>query len=78
MGSKPKGRCPLRDSPCPEHGFIHGKEAEELRKGIENIIRKGEWRQNTHDVLCSLQKLLDTVDARDSLAWLESHEDHRA
>ena len=23
--------------PCPEHGFVHGAEAEELRKGIEVV-----------------------------------------
>jgi uncharacterized protein Yka (UPF0111/DUF47 family) len=44
-----------------------GKEAEELRKGIEKII-DGDLTVQTAD---DLQKLLDSVDARDSLSWLE-------
>lgn len=52
----------------------HGKEAEELRKGIEKIIAhgppKGLWAT-------TLQKLLDGVDARDSLAHLRANEELR-
>ena len=52
---------------CREHnGSFHGQEAEELRAGIEKMI---------HDDSTSvweLQALLDRVDARDSLAFLES------
>lgn len=60
--------CPVRNRPCPEHGFIHGGEAEELRSGIEKLLAGVaivySWRDR-------LQKLLDTVDARDSLAFCE-------
>lgn len=55
---------------CPVHaGQIHGKEAEELRRGFERIA--------DGDRACSrkeVQKVLDRVDARDSLAFLEVHD----
>jgi hypothetical protein len=64
---------------CDRHGgAVHGREAEELRKGIEQCLR------NTVDVRSddaavvlagfrkSLYFLLDHVDARDSLAFLEA------
>jgi len=50
---------------------IDGKEAEELRSGIEKVIR--DWTcevPEALDVLSELQKLLDNVDARDSLHYL--------
>lgn len=64
---------------CERHsGAVHGQEAEELRAGVEQILR------NTADVrddeaafvLAELRKalifLLDRVDARDSLAFRET------
>ena len=56
--------------PCSVHGgAIHGGEAEELRAGIEAILSSDvpidEWRHE-------LQRLLDRVDARDSLAFREA------
>jgi hypothetical protein len=64
--------------PCERHsGAVHGREAEELRKGIEQTLH------NTADVESdeasfvleglrkSLYFLLDRIDARDSLAFLE-------
>jgi hypothetical protein len=64
---------------CERHlGAVHGQEAEELRAGIEQILR------NTADVredeaayvLPALRKsllfLLDHIDARDSLAFREA------
>lgn len=63
---------------CARHyGAVHGQEAEELRAGVEQILR------NTADVrddeasfvLVELRKalnfLLDRVDARDSLSFRE-------
>lgn len=49
-----------------------GREAEELRSGIENLIA------DEHEVSATeLQRLLDTVDARDSLSHLEMVEQER-
>lgn len=54
---------------CPVHaGMIHGGEAEELRAGIERIL---EGNAKVGKVLICLQRLLDRVDARDSLGHLE-------
>ena len=55
---------------CPVHAFSkHGQEAEELRKGVQEIIDSSpEPWESIHD---ALTKLLDEVDARDSLAFLE-------
>jgi len=49
---------------CSKHDFIHGAEAEELRSGIERLIDEGVTERG-------LRRLLDEVDARDSLAYLE-------
>jgi hypothetical protein len=66
-------------TPCAKHGGVtHGKEAEELRAGVEQILKNV---ADVHDedalhVLRAMQKslrfLLDQVDARDSLAFLEA------
>ena len=65
--------CPIRNVSCPEHGFIHGKEAEELREGIESILQsRDEYTAGAEDILEDLRMLLDRVDARDSLAWREA------
>ena len=65
-------RCPVYSSYCAEHGFIHGREAEELRRGIQEILQSNtsedEWDWK-------LQDLLDRVDARDSLAYLEKRDE---
>ena len=59
--------CPL-GTYCEEHGFHHGAEAEELRKGIEDLIACYE-----DEVPCSvLEELLQRIDARDSVAYLEA------
>lgn len=46
-------------------GQIHGGEAEELRCGLEKLLE--EWSVTPS----AIQRLLDRVDARDSLAQLE-------
>lgn len=56
---------------CTNHDFIHGMEAEELRAGIELIIEENSSR-TCHEV--RLRRLLDAVDARDSLAFIERKE----
>lgn len=62
-------KCRVYSEPCPDHGFFHGAEAEELREGIEAILdREGDERGFKR----ALQALLDRVDARDSLAYLEA------
>lgn len=45
---------------CQRHGFIHGQEAEELRERLEELGDK------------AVNRVLDEVDARDSLAYLEA------
>jgi hypothetical protein len=54
---------------CRRHQFVHGAEAEELRKRIEGLIGRGSVNRSN-----ALQDVLDEVDARDSLAFLEARE----
>ena len=64
-------KCPILSTYCEVHDFTHGAEAEELRKGIEWVL------QNTADydeMSEALNALLDRVDARDSLAWIEARD----
>ncbi len=61
-------RCPVHDNQK------HGKEAEELRQGIEEVLTSwrgagGEWHLS--DLISDVQAVLDSVDARDSLGYLE-------
>lgn len=60
---------------CPVHSYeTHGKEAEELRRGVESIIRRWAAADNPQPMVMVLEELgnlLDRVDARDSLAYLE-------
>jgi hypothetical protein len=65
--------------PCARHGgAVHGQEAEELRAGVEQILRNtdGVREDEAAFVLPELRKsllfLLDHVDARDSLAFREA------
>lgn len=73
IGPQPKGwpdaNNPVRWKPrpdcvigvyCQRHGFIHGQEAEELRERLEEL-------GNT-----AVNRVLDEVDARDSVAYLEA------
>ena len=56
---------------CDYHaGQTHGHEAEELRRGIEDILKNTDWK----DIRSELQRLLDETDARDSLAYLEDRD----
>lgn len=68
----PRGSRPLRVL-CLEHdGFTHGAEAEELRAGIEAVLADSElWEGKKGRIGQALQRVLDSVDARDSLAFLE-------
>lgn len=52
-------RCPVHD------GQVHGKEAEQLRSGLEKLLEEGSVSEAT------VRRLLDRVDAADSLAHLE-------
>jgi len=67
---------------CAVHAFQrHGKEAQELRSGIETIVSGmsasadelsgDDARDQLVGARRALEKLLDDVDARDSLAYLE-------
>lgn len=59
---------------CEEHGgIVHGQEAEELRRGVERLIETETVRSLGALYISkkSLEKLLERVDARDSLAFVE-------
>ena len=65
--------------PCERHaGAVHGQEAEELRAGVEQILRNTArvLDDEASFVLPELRKalifLLDHVDARDSLSFREA------
>lgn len=38
MTTRVAGKCQVYKAICADHGFTHGAEAEELRKGIEKVI----------------------------------------
>ncbi len=68
--------------PCGRHGgAVHGQEAEELRAGVEQILRDtADARDDEASfVLAELRRslvfLLDRVDARDSLSFREATDD---
>lgn len=79
----PPHKCRVYTDICPEHMFVHGAEAEELRSGIEEIVSNIEGRI-VSDEYCSdgidalesirdeLQALIDKTDARDSVAFQEA------
>ena len=83
-GSK---KCAIYRETCPQHHFVHGAEAEELRQGIEEVISKiRDLQEDEEDSISALrdfpetisrqlQKLLDKTDARDSFAFLEAKEE---
>ena len=60
---------------CRRHGFVHGAEAEELRQRIERAIEGTQGRTVT---ISALRHILDDVDARDSLAYLEVEAEQEA
>jgi hypothetical protein len=60
---------------CQRHGFIHGAEAEELRQKIERLLSTEDGDVPTW----AIRRVLEKVDARDSLAWMERRKaDERA
>jgi hypothetical protein len=80
-GYLPVQRCAIVNWPCPVHKVTHGREAEELRAGIETIIAilvddvGGEPTVGSaRGLRVALQRLLDRVDASDSLAFREAIE----
>jgi hypothetical protein len=58
---------------CARHGFIHGAEAEELREEFEKLAAT--YRGD--EPAGWIQEVLDKVDARDSLAFLEARKRRR-
>lgn len=63
--------CAIDGKPCKDHaGVVHGAEAEELRSGIERIRARN--YDDVGELSDALLRLLDSVDARDSLALLEA------
>lgn len=62
---------------CDRHGgAVHGREAEELRKGIERIFLEYDdvmhQPDEVNDMRAALRRMLDEIDARDSVAFLEA------
>lgn len=73
-------RCTVYSEVCPEHGFVHGAEAEELRAGIEKILARNygcDTNELPSGVQMSLAMLLDRTDARDSLAFRDAQDPSR-
>lgn len=70
--------CRIYDRACATHGFYHGAEASELREGIEKLIAKPPHadcpcgQEIVESLVDDLRDLLEKVDARDSVARLES------
>jgi hypothetical protein len=71
------GACTV-GMPCVRHsGVVHGQEAEELRAGVEQILRdtSGVSDEDAVEGLAATRQalivLLDHIDARDSLAFRE-------
>lgn len=61
-------RCTVHDN------VTHGREAEELRAGVERILSDHHGDCTSMRLIRrQLQALLDRVDARDSLAYVERH-----
>lgn len=54
-----------------------GKEAEELRSGVEHIIAGAHAELDAGSIAQSLQELLNEVDARDSLHYLAKAENRK-
>jgi hypothetical protein len=70
-----EARDEIENGTCARHaGQQHGLEAEELRHGVEDILRNTDWK----DMRAELQRLLDETDARDSLAYLERRDEQLA
>ena len=67
MSAKTKQRVCIIGKFCARHEFVHGAEAEELRKKLErfaetsDITGEANWART----------ILDETDARDSCAWVE-------
>lgn len=64
--------------PCEKHGSaVHGQEAEDLRAGVEQILRNTAAVRDDEAVFVLAEQrralvfLLDHIDARDSLAFCE-------
>ena len=71
--------CTVYKKRCTLHGFIHGGEAEELRQRMEELAVELEEADpwpiepvNTEEIAKSIRKILEEVDARDSVAFLEA------
>lgn len=71
----------VENETCARHaGQKHGAEAEELRAGLERIMADppGGDIESNNEWLAPLRRLLDDVDARDSLAYLEARDEKLA
>jgi len=56
---------------CPRHNFVHGAEAEELRSKFEALAEEFGDVEGCGALARAMKRVLDGVDARDSLAWSE-------
>jgi len=78
MAADPR-KCPLHER-CEYHGFFHGGEAAELRERLEKLLGEGAQGMQVVEfgdlpdppqaavLVEEVQKILDEVDCRDSLA----------
>lgn len=63
-------RCIIGDY-CQIHGFIHGAESEELRAALEKLIAEAKDQRSSLS-RGDVTDLLNRIDARDSLAYLDA------
>lgn len=82
FANQEESKCRLFDDYCIEHEFTHGAEATELREGIEQILRDLPGLDQANESFTVpigyLQRLLDRIDARDSLAYAEHLEKEKS
>ena len=60
-----RSTCPVYRTVCTEHGWVHGAEAEELRKAIEVFIAKRIKRYYYNDKVEQALKFYDDFNARE-------------
>jgi hypothetical protein len=71
---KLKSDCRINGRRCPECEYVHGREAEELRRAIEKYIDRLDWSTHYESGIIrnALMHILDNVDARDALAYVNA------
>lgn len=74
MTAKFKSDCRINGKRCPECEYVHGREAEELRRAVEKYIADlaADTEYEGGIIQWDLRRILDKVDARDALAYVNA------